>query len=66
MAEVKFKEIVERAQGRGARVSLKAVRKHGDGFVVQYVVRYAGIETPYYHVGIINSRGHFGGSLTIQ
>jgi len=63
---IKPKEIVAKAHGLGAKVSVVALRKHGEGLVVQYTVRYEGIAGKAYHVGIINSRGNFAGSLLIQ
>jgi hypothetical protein len=67
---IKPADVIRRASGPGAKVSVKALRKHGEGLVVQYTIRYAygdqGWSPPEYRVCIINSRGHFAGSLLIQ
>ncbi len=60
------KSIVQSASGRGSRVSIVAMRKHGEGLVVQYTVRYEAADRKEYRVAIIDSRGHFAGSLLIQ
>lgn len=57
--------IIRATLNPGSKSSLVSIRKHGDGLVVQYIVRYAEGRKEY-RVGIINSRGDFAGSLLIQ